>query len=326
MIAPPRCHRVARGDNVTGEDMLRFDGRVAVITGAGQGLGREYALRLAERGARLVVNDYAADGTARLADQVAADIVAAGGEAVASYDSVATRTGGAALVEKAMDRFGRVDIVINNAGIVRDHAFQNLQADDILDVLEVHLMGGFWVTQPAYKIMRNASYGRIVFTTSLSGLLGNFGQANYGAAKTGVIGLARVLATEGAKYGIRANVIAPLAQTAMARHLTAFDVSAFSVDKVAAVVTYLAHEDCAVSGEILSAIGGRVARYFIGLTRGVYREQLAPEDVSALIGSICDTEGFSEPRGMSDEIDSVVALTVSPDKARSTARPATPAR
>lgn len=288
---------------------LRFDGRVAVITGAGQGLGREYALTLAGRGARVLVNDMGSAGETSLADLVTGEIVAAGGVGVASYESVATRTGGAAIVEQAMDQFGRVDVLINNAGILRDRAFHNLDPADITDVLDVHLLSGFWVTQPAYRVMRAAGYGRVVFTTSMSGLIGNFGQANYGAAKTGVIGLARVLATEGASHGIRANVIAPLAQTRMATHLTAFDITAFSPARVAAVVAYLAHAKCKLSGEILSAVGGRVARYFIGLTPGIYRPDLTAEDVAALIDDICDIAGSSEPRTMSDEIDAVAART-----------------
>ncbi|MER5917008.1 SDR family NAD(P)-dependent oxidoreductase [Streptomyces sp. NPDC001982] len=288
--------------------MLQFDGRVAVITGAGRGLGREYAKFLAARGARVVVNDFGELDGQKVADIVVEEITEDGGTAVANHDSVASEHGGQAIVDTALERFGRIDILINNAGIVRDRAFHNLAPEQIDEVLDVHLRGAFWVTQPAWKIMRANRYGRIVFTTSLSGLLGNFGQANYGAAKTGIVGLARVLAAEGTNYGITSNVIAPLANTDMANFLTAFDIGDFTASDVAAVVTYLAHEDCALNGEILSAVGGRVARYFIGLTRGWHQPGLGPEDVAAHLDAICSTEGFAEPRTLVDEIDAVFRL------------------
>ena len=288
-------------------DLQTYDGRVAIVTGAGQGLGREYALLLAARGAQVLVNDPASGR----ADEVVAEIAAAGGIAAANRESVATPEGGRAIVAAAVEHFGRLDIVVNNAGIVRDHAFHNLSEQDITDVLDVHLGGAFWVTRPAWPLLREQGYGRVVFTTSLSGLIGNFGQANYGAAKTGVLGLARVLAAEGARHGIRSNVIAPLASTNMATQLTAFDVTSFEARDVAAVVAYLCHESCAVTGEVFSAIGGRVARYFVGLTQGIYRPELSPEDVAAHVAEICDTTGFSEPRTLAAEIESVLAL-VSP--------------
>jgi NAD(P)-dependent dehydrogenase (short-subunit alcohol dehydrogenase family) len=299
-------------DSVTpareGNVMLHYGGRVALVTGAGQGLGREYGLLLASRGARVLVNDYGHSNNRYSADDVVDEIVAAGGTAIADHESVATPAGGESIVEHTMDAFGQLDILINNAGIVRDRAFHNLSEDQITEVLDVHLNGAFWVTRPAYKIMRDASYGRVVFTTSLSGLLGNFGQANYAAAKAGVVGLAKVIATEGSARGIRSNVIAPLAQTEMAEQLTGFDIGGFRARDVAAVVGFLAHEECAVSGEIFSAVGGRVARYFIGLTRGMYRPGLTPEDVADNVSEISDTTGFVEPRMLSDEIDCVIAL------------------
>jgi NAD(P)-dependent dehydrogenase (short-subunit alcohol dehydrogenase family) len=201
-----------------------------------------------------------------------------------------------------------LDVVINNAGIIRDHAFHNMTADDVTEVLDVHLGGAFWVTAPAWRHMRDRGYGRLVFTTSLSGLIGNFGQANYAAAKMGVVGLTRVLAVEGRKYGITSNAVAPLAQTQMAERLTEFDVRKLSPRDVAATVAYLAHESCTVSGEILSSAGGRVARYFVGLTQGVYQPGGLPEDVAAHIDQICDATGFIEPRAMSDEVDQIRAL------------------
>lgn len=288
--------------------MLRFDGQVAIVTGAGQGLGREHARLLASRGAAVVVNDPAGGPDGPRAQVVTDEIVAAGGTAVASLDSVASPAGGRGIVATAVENFGRVDIVVNNAGIIRDHAFHNMTDDEIGAVLDVHLGGAFWVTGPAWRLMREQGYGRLVFTTSLSGLLGNFGQANYGAAKTGLIGLARVLATEGRRHGITANVIAPLAQTSMAEHLTAFDTTQLSPRDVAAAVAFLAHESCDLRGEVISAVGGRFARYFIGLTRGAYLPGAAPEDVAANLDRICDGDGYTEPRAMKDEIDQVLAL------------------
>jgi NAD(P)-dependent dehydrogenase (short-subunit alcohol dehydrogenase family) len=278
---------------------------VAVVTGAGQGLGRAYARLLGARGASLLVNDPARDNNGALADRVCEEIEAGGGTAWPSYDSVASRAGGANIIADAVDRFGRVDILINNAGIIRDRMFQNLPEHDIADVLAVHLGGSIWATQPAWSLMREQRYGRVIFTTSLSGLIGNPGQANYAAAKMGVVGLMKVLAAEGQRYGIAVNAIAPLAQTAMATHLTGFDVTAFTADQVAGAAAYLSHESCTVTGEIVSAIGGRVARYFIGLTPGVRFGELTPEDVAANIDQIMNTDGYFEPRTLDDEIGRV---------------------
>ena len=187
---------------------ITFDGRVAIVTGAGGGLGRSYALELARRGARVVVNDLggAMDGTGsgtRAADDVVVEIEAAGGEAVANYDSVATADGGEAIIATAMDAFGAVDVLISNAGILRDRSFANITLEDVESVFSVHLSGGFHVAMPAFRVMKERGYGRLVFAASNAGIFGNFGQANYGAAKMGLVGLSNVLAIEGAKYGIR---------------------------------------------------------------------------------------------------------------------------
>jgi NAD(P)-dependent dehydrogenase (short-subunit alcohol dehydrogenase family) len=297
----------AAAGSAPGDRVLSFEGRVAVITGAGQGLGRAYATALAARGAAVLVNDPATDDGEALADRVCAEIGADGGKAFPNYASVASREGGKAIVGDAVRRFGRIDILVNNAGIIRDRMFQNLPERDITDVIAVHLGGAFWVTQPAWSVMRDQRYGRVVFTTSLSGLIGNPGQANYAAAKMGAVGLMKVLAAEGQRYGIAVNAIAPLAQTAMASHLTAFDVTSFTPGQVASAVAYLAHESCTVNGEIISAIGGRVARYFIGLTPGVRFQELTPEDVAANIGQIVDARGYFEPRTLDDEIGSVAS-------------------
>src|SRR6266545_4574877 len=199
---------------------LGFDGKVAIITGAGGGLGRSHALELAKRGALIVVNDLggSVDGTGSgttAAQTVVDEIKGGGGEAVANYDSVATPEGGEAIVQTAVDAFGRVDIVINNAGILRDKAFHNMTPDLFEPVLDVHLRGAFHVTQPAFVKMREQGYGRIISTSSAAGIFGNFGQTNYGAAKMALVGFTRVLAVEGAKYNIKANAIAPLALTRM---------------------------------------------------------------------------------------------------------------
>ena len=197
---------------------IRFDGRVAVITGAGGGLGRTYALELARRGAKVVVNDLGgkSDGTGKstsMADQVVDEIRAAGGEAAPNYDSVATPEGGESIIRTAVDTFGKVDIVVNNAGILRDRSFVKLSPEELGLVIDVHLKGAFYVSKPAFRLMKDQRYGRLVFTSSAAGLLGNFGQSNYGAAKMGLVGLMHVLAVEGAKYDIRCNAIAPTART-----------------------------------------------------------------------------------------------------------------
>ena len=190
---------------------IRFDGRVAIVTGAGGGLGREHALLLASRGARVVVNDLggATDGTgasAGPAERTVKEIADLGGEAVADTSTVATVEGGQAIVDTALEAFGRVDIVISNAGILRDKALHNMSRELLDPVLDVHLKGAFHVIRPAWVKMREASYGRVLVTTSNAGVLGNFGQSNYGAAKMGLVGLARVLAQEGARYNIKVYV------------------------------------------------------------------------------------------------------------------------
>jgi len=227
---------------------LVFDGKVAIVTGAGGGLGKSHALELARRGARVVVNDLggSVDGVgdnASAAQKVVDEIVAAGGEAVADHNSVATPEGGAAIVQTAVDAFDTVDIVINNAGILRDKTFHNMTPELLEPVIAVHLLGAFYVTQPAWLIMREKGYGRIVNTSSNSGLLGNFGQTNYGAAKLGLVGFTRVLANEGKSKGIKANAIAPVAKTRMTEDLLGPLGDKLEPSEVTPTVTYLAHED-----------------------------------------------------------------------------------
>src|SRR5213080_5102765 len=252
---------------------LGFDGKVAIITGAGGGLGRSHALELAKRGALIVVNDLGGSvdgegGSDAAAQKVVDEIKASGGEAVANYDSVATPEGGENIVKSAVDAFGKVDVVINNAGILRDKSFAKMTWDDLNAVLDVHLKGAFYVSQPAFKVMKENNYGRFVHTSSNSGIFGNFGQANYGAAKMGLVGLSNVLAIEGAKANILSNVIAPVARTRMTEELMGEASKLLDPELVTPMVVFLASEQCTFTHETFSAAGGRYARIFVGLAPG----------------------------------------------------------
>ncbi len=290
---------------------LSFENRVAVITGAGGGLGREHALLLASRGAQIVINDLggAVDGSGGdlgPAAKTAQEINDLGGVAVADGNSVSTMEGGAGIIKTAVDAFGRVDIVINNAGILRDKSFHNMDEAMIDAVLAVHLKGAFNVTKAAWPIMREQSYGRIVNTSSNSGILGNFGQANYGAAKMGLVGLTRVLAAEGAKANIKVNALAPIARTRMTEELLGGLAEKLDPKLVSPIVAWLVHEDCPVTGEIYSAAGGRIARFFIGLTEGYYNPELTLEDVRDHFGEIRNEQGYIVPAGPGDELKALL--------------------
>jgi NAD(P)-dependent dehydrogenase (short-subunit alcohol dehydrogenase family) len=285
---------------------LGYDGKVAIITGAGGGLGRQHALLLASRGALIVVNDLggSVDGTgenASAAQKVVDEIKAAGGEAVANHSSVATPEGGHEIVQTAIDTYGRVDIVINNAGILRDKAFHNMEPDLMNPVFDVHLKGAFHVTQPAWVRMREQGYGRIISTSSAAGIFGNFGQTNYGAAKMGLVGFTRVLAVEGAKYNIKANAIAPLALTRMTESIMGALGDKLDPGLVSPLVAYLAHEDCPVSGQTFSVGGGRVAHVFIGETQGFTKADLSLEDVRDNWGTITDQSDYAVPGNLAEE-------------------------
>jgi NAD(P)-dependent dehydrogenase (short-subunit alcohol dehydrogenase family) len=285
---------------------LGFDGKVAIITGAGGGLGRQHALMLAARGALVVVNDLggAVDGTGSdkgAAERVVDEITAAGGEAVADTNSVSTPDGGAAIVQTALDAYGTVDIVVNNAGILRDKAFHNMGPDLLNPVLDVHLKGAFFVTRPAWAVMREKGYGRIVSTSSAAGIFGNFGQTNYGAAKMGLVGFTRVLAVEGAKYGIKANAIAPLALTRMTESIMGGLGDKLDPGLISPIVTYLAHDDCPVTGTLYSVGGGRVAQVFIGETQGYFKAGLTPEDLRDHWEQVVDREGYAVPSNLAEE-------------------------
>ncbi len=241
---------------------IDFKGRVAIVTGAGAGLGRCHALELAKRGAKVVVNDLGGsrDGTGSsdaAAVKVCDEIKAMGGQAVPNFDSVATIKGGENIVKTAVDAFGKVDILINNAGILRDKSFTKMDEENWDLVMNVHLKGAFCVTKPAFEIMRANNYGRIVMTTSGAGIFGNFGQANYAAAKCGVVGLTNVLKLEGAKYNIKTNILAPIAATRMTEDIMPPPLlEKLKPEFVTPVVIYMCSEQCQDSGTIINAGAG----------------------------------------------------------------------
>jgi NAD(P)-dependent dehydrogenase (short-subunit alcohol dehydrogenase family) len=272
----------------------RFDKRVAVITGAGRGLGRAYALLLASKGAKVVVNDLGVNMQGEAADagpaqQVVKEINAAGGEAIASTESVATPEGGQAIIQTAFDHYGRLDVLIHNAGNVRYGSLSEISYEDFEAVLDVHLRGAFHVVRPAFPRMCKAGYGRIVLTSSIGGLYGNQSVVNYGAAKAGVIGLSNVAALEGAAHGVTCNVIVPAALTRLADGLDTSAYPPMQPELVAPVVAWLAHESCAITGEMLISAAGRVAKAFVAETPGVYRGAWTIEQVAEQSGAIRDT-------------------------------------
>lgn len=258
------------------KDEIRFDGRVAVITGAGGGLGRAYALELARRGAKVVVNDFGGaqdgvgGGSQGPADRVVAEIKAEGGQAVANYDTVTTPEGGEGIVRCALDHYGRLDILINNAGILRDKSFIKMEEENWRGVQDVHLHGAFHVTKPAVRIMREQGFGRIILTTSAAGLYGNFGQTNYGAAKMGLVGLMNTLKLEGAKYNITVNTVAPVAASRlMTDILPAEALDKLKPEFVAPLVLYLVSDRCEETGRIYNAGGGCYNRAAVMTAPGV---------------------------------------------------------
>tara|TARA_E500000081_G_scaffold32312_1_gene36018 strand:- start:175 stop:1077 length:903 start_codon:yes stop_codon:yes gene_type:complete len=287
---------------------VSFENRVVIVTGAGNGLGKAYALELGKRGAKVVVNDLggAVDGSGSgnsPADDVVNEIIENGGEAVANYESVATKDGGESIVQTAVDSFGTVDAVINNAGILRDKSFANMTEEEFSLIIEVHLKGTYFVTQPAFKIMKENNYGRIVNVASPSGIFGNFGQTNYGAAKMGIVGLTNVLAIEGAKYNIKVNVIAPTAYTRMTEALLPEDVGKlFSAELVTPMVTYLASEACEPTHEIFGVAAGRFARIGIITHEGYVNTEATAEDIANNIEEIRTITDGSYPLSNEDEL------------------------
>ena len=313
---------------------LRFDGQVALITGAGGGLGKQYALLLAARGARIVVNDtggsVAGDGSnIEAAHAAAEEIRRQGGQAVADTHSVTSPEGGQAIVDSALRAWGRVDVVINNAGIVGDAPFEEMTADRLNPLIDVHLKGAFYATRPAWTVMREQRYGRILNTCSAAGILGAERMSNYGAAKTGLIGFTRVLAAEGAERNIKVNAIAPIAYTRMLAHsvdgagqpddeaaravlddLVGQYLQKLDPALVAPVAAFLMHRECPVSGEIYTVGAGHVARFFIGRTKGFYRPGLSVEDVRDHLHEIRDEAGYTVPGGPADEMTELFATVM----------------
>jgi NAD(P)-dependent dehydrogenase (short-subunit alcohol dehydrogenase family) len=295
----------------------RFDDRVAVITGGGRGLGRAYALLLASKGAKVVVND---NGSAIAgsgvdigpAEEVAREIKAAGGEAIANSDSVATPAGGKAIIQAALDQYGRIDILIHSAGNVRYGSLEEISYEDFKAVVDVHLMGAFNVVRPAFPLMCKAGYGRIVQTSSIGGIYGNANVVNYGVSKAGIIGLNNITAIEGAAKGVKSNIILPGAVTRMSEGIDISQFPPMGPELVAPVVAWLAHESCSISGEMLVSVAGRVARAFIAETEGVVRRSWSIDDVGNEIDAIRDTDnlwmlqpvpsGFGEHLGRSFEM------------------------
>jgi NAD(P)-dependent dehydrogenase (short-subunit alcohol dehydrogenase family) len=301
--------------------MINFEDRVAVVTGAGGGLGRSHALLLASLGAAVVVNDLGGDvrgegGGNSMADAVVEEIKNAGGVAVAEYSSVTDHRSGEKLLQTALDEFGRLDILINNAGILRDRSFSNMEPEDVEAVLDVHLRGAFRVTRAAFTHMKEQGYGRIVLTSSASGILGNFGQANYGAAKMGLVGLMNVLKLEGAKYGIKVNAVAPIARTRMTEDLFGDFISSFDPEAVSPAVAYLCSQECTVSGDVWSVGGGQVSRFFIALADGYFKHPvnqgaLTVEDIAESLDEIRLEDGYIVPYSGQDEFAKLGARLLS---------------
>ncbi|GLW06255.1 3-oxoacyl-ACP reductase [Microtetraspora sp. NBRC 13810] len=286
---------------------LRFDGKVAVVTGAGHGLGRSHALLLAERGAKVVVNDLggALDGTGASggpAAEVVELIRKNGGEAVANADDVATPEGARAIVGAAVETFGTVDVVVNNAGILRDKSFGKMSVEEFDAVLAVHVRGSFLVSHAAFPHMKEQGFGRIVNTSSPAGLFGNFGQANYSTAKMGLVGLTKTIGIEGARANIRCNAIAPIAWTRMTESLLPAEFEAkFTPERVSALVAFLAHEDCPVTGEVFSVGAGRVARVFVAEGPGWRDEDLSMEGIRDNWDAIMAEEPFLRPTTLGEQ-------------------------
>jgi (3R)-3-hydroxyacyl-CoA dehydrogenase / 3a,7a,12a-trihydroxy-5b-cholest-24-enoyl-CoA hydratase / enoyl-CoA hydratase 2 len=278
---------------------IRFDGKVAVVTGAGGGLGRSHALLLASRGAKVVVNDLggAADGSgagSSMADKVVAEIKALGGEAVPNYDSVATLHGGANIIKTAIDKFGRIDILINNAGILRDLSFLKMDEGSWDIIFAVHVKGAFCVTKAAWPVMRDQQYGRILMTSSAAGIYGNFGQTNYSAAKMALIGLGQTLALEGKKYNIHTNIIAPIADSRLTATVLPEDIrKKLKPEFVSPLAAYLCSESCAMSGGLFEAGAGSFFHLKWSRSKGVALkgDVVSIEKVAENFGKITDMTG-----------------------------------
>jgi NAD(P)-dependent dehydrogenase (short-subunit alcohol dehydrogenase family) len=302
--------------------VIDFQGQVAVVTGAGRGLGRLYALDLASRGAAVLVNDIGgsmggAGEDASVADAVVAEIEAAGGRAAANHDSVDTPEGGQAIVDHAVEAFGRVDAVVSNAGIFQTLPFEEISADDWRRMRRVHLDGAFFLAQPAYRVMKTQGYGRFVMIASSAGLFGQHLAAHYSAAKAGIMGLTNVLAVEGAPHGILANTVLPFGQSRMVWETTGEEpaeanpfVGVILPELVVPIVTFLASNTCSFSHHNYSAGAGRFARVFVGLGEGWLApggSQPTAEDVESHLDAVSATEPFSVPMSIVDEVLEICA-------------------
>jgi len=282
---------------------ISFEGQVAIVTGAGGGLGRSHSLELARRGAKVVVNDLGGEmdgtgGSSHAAEKVVSEIKAAGGEAISNGGSVSDRNGAKSMVEDAMSAWGRVDVLINNAGILRDKSFSKIELDDFQIVVDVHLMGAVYCTHAVWPIMREQNYGRILMTTSPTGLYGNFGQTNYGAAKLAQVGFMNSLKIEGAKNNVHTNTIAPIAATRMTESLIPEEVqSKLAPESVTPAALFLVSED-APNGVIMQAEGGRFSVASIVENTGAnLGADATPEEVASNFDMISDLEG-AKPKGM----------------------------
>lgn len=277
-------------------DELRFDGRVAVISGAGRGLGRAYALLLASRGAKVVVNDNGSAIVGDTEDQgpaetVVQEITRAGGVAIASTASVAAPTDAASIVQDAVDHFGRVDILIHNAGNVRRAPIHEMSDEAYHSVLDVHLNGGFYLARAAIPHMRKQQHGRVVLTSSIGGFYGNSNVVNYCVAKAGLMGLNRAIAVENEDFGIQSNLILPGAVTRLSEGIDTSQFPPMAPGKVAPMAAWLAHDSCPNSGEIFAAVAGRMAKLNITETKGAYEDDWSIEDVSRRMNDIVDVSG-----------------------------------
>jgi NAD(P)-dependent dehydrogenase (short-subunit alcohol dehydrogenase family) len=302
--------------------MIDFTDQVAVVTGAGRGLGRLYALDLAKRGASVVVNDlggtmHGEGADSNVADEVVAEITAAGGAAIASYESVDSPEGGEAIVRAAVDNFGRLDAVVSNAGIFNSIAFDEITANQWRQMLNVHLDGGFYLSQPAFKVMKRQGYGRFVFISSSGGLFGQHLEAHYAAAKAGLVGLSNIIALEGADHGICSNTVLPFGFSRMVTE-TVGDSKALEEsgllnlikpEKVVPIVTFLASRACELSHQNYSACAGRYSRAFIGLGDGWLADAdttASADDIAAHLSEVSATDTFSIPGSIYEELFAVV--------------------
>ncbi|MGF6654233.1 NAD(P)-dependent dehydrogenase (short-subunit alcohol dehydrogenase family) [Paraburkholderia youngii] len=320
-------------DVLDADSTIRFDGRVAIVTGAGSGLGRDYAKALAARGAAVVVNDLGTDPRGNVLSDIGArsaalgvveEIETAGGKAIACHESCATRSGGTAIVDAALKAFGKVDVLIHNAGFLRNAPFEELTDEQIRSIMDVHLMAAFYVGQPAWRAMQAAKYGRIVLTSSASAMFGSVWQANYGAAKAGLVGLMNSIGVEGDKYGIRVNALLPCGASRLGQgsdewpadfhHGMPEDFALVAPgirnEFVVPMAIWLASERCKANRALYTATGGRFARVFVGEADGWLSQHgrpPTPEDIERHLAEIDDTTHFDQPQSVWGEFESIIS-------------------